>query len=199
VDESAAVENLVRLGVNILFTVGGDGTQRDGNDLFQLAQQRGHALAVVGIPKTVDNDVAFVSRTFGYLTAVQEASSVLDRAHSEARSVQNGIALVKVMGRHAGFIAAGATVASQEVNFCLIPEVPFKLDNFLAALKHRGRKRGHAVIVVPLLRFHQSRALTIWIAGAPPERLPGFLAFAGHAQHHGLAAVGARWLSVRRV
>jgi 6-phosphofructokinase 1 len=148
VDEAAAVENLARLGVDILFTVGGDGTQRGGNDLFQLARQRGHALAVVGIPKTVDNDVAFVSRTFGYLTAVQEASSVLDHAHAEARSVQNGIALVKVMGRHAGFIAAGATVASQEVNFCLIPEVPFKLDNFLAALKHRIRKRGHAVIVV---------------------------------------------------
>jgi 6-phosphofructokinase 1 len=148
VDEAAAVENLARLGVDILFTVGGDGTQRGGHALFQLARQRGHALAVVGIPKTVDNDVAFVSRTFGYLTAVQEASSVLDHAHAEARSVQNGIALVKVMGRHAGFIAAGATVASQEVNFCLIPEVPFKLENFLAALKQRIRKRGHAVIVV---------------------------------------------------
>jgi 6-phosphofructokinase 1 len=148
VDEAAAVENLARLGVDILFTVGGDGTQRGGNDLFQLARQRGHALAVVGIPKTVDNDVPFVSRTFGYLTAVQEAASVLNRAHAEARSVQNGIALVKVMGRHAGFIAAGATVASQEVNFCLIPEVTFKLDKFLAALKQRIRKRAHAVIVV---------------------------------------------------
>lgn len=148
VDTAAAVENLERLRVNILFTVGGDGTQRGGNELFQLARQRGHALAVVGIPKTVDNDVAFVARTFGYLTAVQEAASVLDRAHAEARSVQNGIALVKVMGRHAGFIAVGATVASQEVNFCLIPEVPFQLDHFLAALKERILKRSHAVIVV---------------------------------------------------
>lgn len=148
VDTAAAVKNLVRLGVNILFTVGGDGTQRGGNELFQLARQRGHALAVVGIPKTVDNDVAFVARTFGYLTAVQEAASVLDRAHAEARSVQNGIALVKVMGRHAGFIAVGATVASQEVNFCLIPEVQFKLENFLAALKQRMLDRAHAVIVV---------------------------------------------------
>lgn len=147
-DTAAAVENLARLGVDILFTIGGDGTQRGGNDLFQMARQRGHALAVVGIPKTVDNDVAFVSRTFGYLTAVQEAATVLDRAHAEARSVQNGIALVKVMGRHAGFIAVGATVASQEVNFCLIPEVPFKLDRFLAALKERLQKRAHAVIVV---------------------------------------------------
>ena len=81
----------IRLGVNILFTVGGDGTQRGGNELFQEAKKRGHALSVVGIPKTVDNDVAFVTRTFGYLTAVQEAANVLHRAHTEARSVQNGI------------------------------------------------------------------------------------------------------------
>jgi 6-phosphofructokinase 1 len=148
VDQAAAVENLARLGVDILFTIGGDGTQRGGNDLFQMARQRGHTLAVVGIPKTVDNDVGFVARTFGYLTAVQEAACVLDRAHTEARSVQNGIALVKVMGRHAGFIAVGATVASQEVNFCLIPEVPFQLAKFLAALKERLQKRAHAVIVV---------------------------------------------------
>jgi 6-phosphofructokinase 1 len=148
VDESAAAETLARLGVNILFTVGGDGTQRGGNDLFQYARQRGQKLAVVGIPKTIDNDVALVARTFGFLTAVEQAAAVLDRAHAEARSVQNGIALVKVMGRHAGFIAAGATVASQDVNFCLVPEVPFRLENLLSALKRRTIERGHAVIVV---------------------------------------------------
>ena len=151
VDIGLAVDNLIRRGVNMLFTIGGDGTQRGGNELFQEAKRRGHALAVVGIPKTVDNDVAFVARTFGYLTAVQEAAKVLDRAHTEARSVQNGIALVKLMGRHAGFIAAGATVASQDVNFTLVPEVPFKLDGergFLAALKQRILKRAHAVVVV---------------------------------------------------
>jgi 6-phosphofructokinase 1 len=150
VDIGLAVDNLIKRGVNILFTIGGDGTQRGGNDLFQEAKKRGHALAVVGIPKTVDNDVPFVTRTFGYLTAVQEAAKVLDRAHTEARSVENGIALVKLMGRHAGFIAAGATVASQDVNFTLVPEVPFKLDGprgFLAALKQRILKRGHAVVV----------------------------------------------------
>ena len=106
---------------------------------------------MVGIPKTVDNDVAFVTRTFGYLTAVQEAAQVLDRAHVEAKSVHNGISLVKLMGRHAGFIAAGATVASQDVNFTLVPEVPFKLEGergFLAALKERVLKRAHAVVVV---------------------------------------------------
>ena len=148
VDNSAAVENLARLGVNILFTVGGDGTQRGGNELFQLARHRGQTLAVVGIPKTIDNDVALVARTFGFLTAVQEAALVLDRAHAETRSVQNGIALVKVMGRHAGFIAAGAAVASQDVNFCLVPEVPFRLENFLPALQRRIAERRHAVIVV---------------------------------------------------
>ncbi len=151
VDMSVAVDNLIRRGVNILFTIGGDGTQRGGNALFQEAKQRGYALSVVGVPKTVDNDVPFVSRTFGYLTAVQEAAKVLDCAHTEARGVQNGISLIKLMGRHAGFLAAGATVASQDVNFTLVPEVPFKLDGprgFLAALKERVLERAHAVVLV---------------------------------------------------
>jgi 6-phosphofructokinase 1 len=151
VDIGIAVDNLIRRGVNLLFTIGGDGTQRGGNELFQEAKKRGYPLAVVGIPKTVDNDVAFVTRTFGYLTAVQEAAKVLDRAHTEARSVANGIALVKLMGRHAGFIAGGATVASQDVNFTLVPEVTFKLEGergFLNALKQRILKRAHAVVVV---------------------------------------------------
>ena len=151
VDMGAAVDNLIKRGVNILFTIGGDGTQRGGNELFREAKQRGHALSVVGIPKTVDNDVAFVSRTFGHFTAVQEAANVLHRAHTEAHSVRNGVALVKLMGRHAGFIAAGATVASQDVNFTLVPEVPFELDGesgFLNALKQRILERAHAVVVV---------------------------------------------------
>ena len=151
VDLGRAVEQLIARKVDILFTIGGDGTQRGGNVLFHEASRRGHPLAVVGVPKTVDNDVPFVSRTFGFLTAVEEAAKVLDRAHTEARSVQNGIALVKLMGRHAGFIAAYATVASQDVNFTLIPEVPFVLDGergFLTALERRVRDRGHALIVV---------------------------------------------------
>ena len=151
VDVGIAVDNLIRRGVNILFTIGGDGTQRGGNALFQEAQRRGYALAVVGVPKTIDNDVAFVSRTFGYLTAVEEAAKVLHCAHTEAHSVHNGIALVKLMGRHAGFIVAGATVASQDVNFTLIPELPLHLDGengLLAALKQRILQRAHAVIAV---------------------------------------------------
>ena len=151
VDVVRAVDNLIARGINILFTIGGDGTQRGGNALFQEAKKRGYSLSVVGIPKTVDNDVAFVSRTFGYQTAVDEAAKILDRAHVEARSVENGISLVKIMGRHAGFIAGGATLASQEVNFILIPELPFKLEGengFLVALKKRIMDRKHALIVL---------------------------------------------------
>ena len=134
--------------MNILFTVGGDGTQRGGNDLFQEARRRGYPLSVVGVPKTIDNDVAFVSRTFGFFTAVEEAQRVLECAHTEARSVLGGIGLVRLMGRHAGFVTAAAVVANQDVNFALIPEVPFKLESFLAALKERMRKKSHAVIAV---------------------------------------------------
>ena len=151
VDTGLAVDNLIRRGINVLFTVGGDGTQRGGNALYQEAKKRGYPLSVVGVPKTIDNDVAFVSLTFGYATAVEESAKVLDRAHTEARSVENGISLVKLMGRHAGFIAVGATVASQDVNFTLVPEVPFKLEGpngFLAVLKKRILDRSHAVIAV---------------------------------------------------
>jgi len=151
VDVSVAVDNLIRRKVDILFVVGGDGTQRGGAELFEEARSRGHALAVVGVPKTIDNDVAFVTRTFGYVTAVEEAAKAIACAHTEAHSVFNGISVVKIMGRHAGFIAAGATVASQDVNFTLVPEVPFVLDGedgFLEALKERMLRRAHAVILV---------------------------------------------------
>ena len=151
VDINVAVDNLIRRKINILFVVGGDGTQRGGNELYQEAKRRGYPLSVVGIPKTIDNDVAFVSRTFGYVTAVNEAARAISCAHTEAHSVQNGISVVKIMGRYAGFIAAGATVASQDVNFTLVPEVPFVLEGeqgFLEALKQRILKREHAGILV---------------------------------------------------
>lgn len=151
VDRAVAVENLIRRKINILFCIGGDGTQRGAFELYQAARQRGHDLAVVGVPKTIDNDVSFVTRTFGYLTAIEEARRVIDDAHVEAHSVKNGVAIVKLMGRYAGFIAAGATIASQDVNFALVPEIPFKLEGsggFLDALKQRILQRGHAVIVI---------------------------------------------------
>jgi 6-phosphofructokinase 1 len=148
VDVRRAVDNLIARNVNILFTVGGDGTQRGANDLYQEARQRGHPLSVVGVPKTIDNDVGFVSRTFGFFSAVEEAKRILDCAHTEARSVPGGIGVVKLMGRHAGFVTAGAVVASQDVNFALIPEVPFNLETFLAALKTRMLTKSHAVVAV---------------------------------------------------
>jgi 6-phosphofructokinase 1 len=148
VDIGRAVDNLIAREVNILFTVGGDGTQRGANDLYQEARRRGHLLSVIGIPKTIDNDVGFVSRTFGFFSAVEEAKRVLDCAHTEARSVPGGIGVVRLMGRHAGFVTAGAVVASQDVNFALIPEVPFRLEAFLAALKQRMLVKSHAVIAV---------------------------------------------------
>jgi len=148
VDIGLAVGNLIHRDVNILFTIGGDGTQRGANDLYQEARRRGHRLSVVGVPKTIDNDVGFVSRTFGFFSALEEAVRVLDCAHTEARSVAGGIGLVKLMGRHAGFITAGATIASQDVNFALIPEVPFVLEPFLAALRQRMLEKAHAVIAV---------------------------------------------------
>ena len=151
VNTKRAVDNLIQRGVDILFTLGGDGTQKGGYDLYLEAKRRGHPLAVVGIPKTVDNDIPFVSRTFGYLTAIEQACKVIECAHTEAHSVENGISVVKLMGRHAGFIAAGSTIASQDVNFTLVPEIPFKMEGdrgFLAALKQRILKRNHAVIVI---------------------------------------------------
>ncbi len=151
VDIEAAVDNLLRRKIDMLFTIGGDGTQRGGHLLQHEAERRGHPLAIVGVPKTIDNDVPFVARSFGYSTAIEQASEVLQRAHTECHSVHNGISIVKLMGREAGFIAVGATIASQEANFTLIPEVRFKLEGergFLAALKRRLLKRGHALIVV---------------------------------------------------
>jgi 6-phosphofructokinase 1 len=114
------------------------------------AQRRGLPLSVVGIPKTIDNDLPYVWESFGYKTALDKAREVLDCAHAEAKGVHNGVSLVKLMGRYSGSIAAGATLASQEVNFTLVPEVHFRLEGeggFLAVLKRRILARRHAVVV----------------------------------------------------
>jgi 6-phosphofructokinase 1 len=151
VDPSTAVRFLRENGVNILFTIGGDGTQTGAGVIAEQALAQKAPLSVIGIPKTIDNDIRFVYRTFGYSTAVDIAEDVICCAHNEATGAPNGIALVKVMGRNAGFIAAGATVASQDVNFCLVPEIPMVLDGprgLLELLKQRILHRGHAVVVV---------------------------------------------------
>jgi 6-phosphofructokinase 1 len=145
------VDYLAGAGIDILLCVGGDGTLKGAQAIADEASARGLPISVVGIPKTIDNDVMYVSRTFGVLTAVERARHILECAHMEARSAYNGVGLVKVMGRHAGFVACGATVASQEVNFALIPEVPFVLEGangFLAHLQRRLEARQHAVVVV---------------------------------------------------
>ncbi len=147
----AMVDFLVNQGINILFCVGGDGTQRGAHEISAEISRRGLDIAVVGIPKTIDNDIKYCFRTFGFETAVEEAEKVIDRAHVEAKSVLNGVGLVKLMGRHAGFITAAAVVASGEANFAFVPELSVKLhgpDGFLAALERRLRLKEHAVVVV---------------------------------------------------
>ncbi len=147
----AIVDYLQREGINLLFCVGGDGTQRGTHGIAMEARRRGAKIAVVGIPKTIDNDLPFVYRSFGYGTALEKAREAINCAHTEARGAPNGIGLVQLMGRNAGFIAAGAALASQEANFVLIPEVCFPLDGpggFLDALRKRLEKRQHAVVVV---------------------------------------------------
>ncbi len=137
--------------IDVLFCVGGDGTQRGAHRICEEIARRGLKIAVVGIPKTIDNDIPYCDRSFGLVTAVEQAQKVLDGAHVEAKGVSNGVGLVKVMGREAGFIAALATLASQDVNFALVPEVPFALHGergFLAALRRRILERRHALILV---------------------------------------------------
>lgn len=150
-DPASMLDFLKREKVDILFCVGGDGTQRGAHAIAAEVQSRGLPMAVIGIPKTIDNDIQYVSQTFGFSTAMERAQEVLRAAHVEARAAINGIGLVKLMGRDAGFIAAGTTLVSQEVNFCLVPEVEFPLHGeggLLMELEHRLRDREHAVIVV---------------------------------------------------
>lgn len=150
-DVPRIVDTLQRLGIDILFCLGGDGTQRGNHAIHLEAQKRGYPLICVGIPKTIDNDILWVDRTFGFDTAVQVARESVICAHTEAESAPNGVGLVKLMGRDSGFIAASAAVATGHTNFVLVPEVPFDLDGehgFLACLQRRLDRRGHAVVVV---------------------------------------------------
>jgi 6-phosphofructokinase 1 len=148
---SKIVDCIERLNLNMLFTVGGDGTQRGTLDIGEEVDRRNLKVALIGIPKTVDNDFAIIDRSFGFDTAVAKAVETVTAAHMEASSAINGIGLVKLMGRESGFIAAHTALASHEVNFVLIPEVPFNLEGyngFLSHLEERLRKRKHAVIIV---------------------------------------------------
>lgn len=142
------VDTLERMNIGILFTIGGDGTLRGALAISEEVKRRGLTISVIGIPKTIDNDISYVQVSFGFDTAVSEARRVTYAAHSEAEGARNGIGLVKLMGRESGFIAAFSVLADAQVNFCLVPEVPFRLETFSKALQERLERRRHAVIVV---------------------------------------------------
>lgn len=147
----AMIDTLQREGVGVLFVLGGDGGLRGASALAGEIQRRGLKIGVVGIPKTIDNDLQWTWRCFGFASAVEAAVGVIRAAHTEAQAAWNGIGLVKLMGRHSGFIAAHATLASSDVNFCLVPEVPFTLQGpggLLEAIERRLAHKPHAVIVV---------------------------------------------------
>ncbi|HPI92571.1 MAG TPA: ATP-dependent 6-phosphofructokinase [Deltaproteobacteria bacterium] len=150
-DISEMVDAIERLNMNIVFFIGGDGTLKAASSVAREALARGFRCSVIAVPKTIDNDIYFVSKTFGFDTAVEEARKVIKCAHVEAKGAPNGIGLVKVMGRDSGFIAANAALASRDANFVLVPEEDFDLDGpkgFLSTLEARLKSRGHAVIVV---------------------------------------------------
>lgn len=145
------VDAMERTNISILFMIGGDGTMKAAQAIQEEISRRNNKMSIVGIPKTIDNDVNFVSKTFGFDTAVEKATEAIRCAHTESLGAPNGIGMVKLMGRESGFIAAQATIALKEVNFVLIPESPFELhgeNGLLKHLKQRLRDRGHAVIVV---------------------------------------------------
>ncbi len=145
------VDAIESLNMNMVFIIGGDGTQRGALEIAEEIEKRGLKIAIVGIPKTVDNDLIFIQKSFGFDSAVCEARADVSAAHMEAHSHINGIGLIKLMGRESGFIATATVLASHEVNFCLIPEVPFDLEGssgFLQCLEDRLTKRQHAVVVV---------------------------------------------------
>ncbi len=141
------VDTLERMNIGILFTIGGDGTLRGARALVEEIERRNLKISVIGVPKTIDNDISHIQKSFGFETAVTESRTAIYSANMEAMGARNGIGLVKLMGRESGFIAAHAALASSDVNYCLIPEVPFTMEAFLNTLKERLELRHHAVIV----------------------------------------------------
>ncbi len=145
------VDSMERQSINQLYVIGGDGSLRATQAISEEVTNRGLKISVIGVPKTIDNDIAFVSRSFGFETAVDAATEAIRCAHSEATSFPNGVGLVKLMGRHSGFIAATAALAQRDVNIVLIPEVDFDLDGehgLFKTIEDRLKSRNHAVIVV---------------------------------------------------
>ena len=147
-DVEEMVDTLERMNVSLLFAIGGDGTLRGAQAIAEEVGRRNLKIGILGVPKTIDNDISYTDMSFGFVTAVSEARTAIYSAHTEAQGARNGIGLVKLMGRESGFIAAFASITNGDVNFCLIPEMRFSLDCLLDALKQRLESRKHAVIVV---------------------------------------------------
>ncbi len=150
-DIGVIVDSLEMMNINILFTIGGDGTLKGAHAIKEEIKKRNLNIAVGAIPKTIDNDINFIEKSFGFETAFSIANEIVRDAHNEAKGAPNGIALVKLMGRDSGFIAANAAIAIQEVNFVLVPEMKFDLygkNGFLEALRKRLELRKHALIIV---------------------------------------------------
>jgi len=141
------VDTLERLGIQLLFTVGGDGTLRGAHSIVEEIRRRELKIAVVGVPKTIDNDISFIDLSFGFETAVEAARQATRAAYVEASCHRSGIGLVKLMGRDSGFIASFATLADTQVGLCLIPEVAFSIDGIVRAARQRIERDGYVVIV----------------------------------------------------
>jgi 6-phosphofructokinase 1 len=145
------VDTLCLYGVKMLFCIGGDGTLRGAREIVKEIEKRKEDISVIGIPKTIDNDINYVQKTFGFSTAFSKAVEAVNCAQVEAKGAPYGIGLVKLMGRHSGFIAVNAALASKNVNFVLIPEQDFDIEgpgSFFEVLHERVKRRGHAVIIV---------------------------------------------------
>jgi 6-phosphofructokinase 1 len=150
-DKDKIIDACLDHGINQIYVIGGDGTHRGADILFREARRRKVKMTVVGIPKTIDNDIGLIDRSFGFDTAVENAVKAIESARIEAECIPNGIGIVKLMGRHAGFIAAHSTLADRSVDICLIPEIPVQMDGQGGVLKHVERaldRIGHCVIVV---------------------------------------------------
>lgn len=150
-DPEEIVDCIERIGINVLFVIGGDGTLRGAMKIGEVIGKRGLKIAVVGVPKTIDNDIPYIDQSFGFQTAFSEAADAIRSAKVEAKSTANGIGLVKLMGRHSGFIACYAALARNDADAVLIPEVPFRMEGengLLAHLQRRIEQRGHVVVVV---------------------------------------------------
>ncbi|MEA3486356.1 MAG: ATP-dependent 6-phosphofructokinase [Thermodesulfobacteriota bacterium] len=150
-DIGKIVDTLCRMDINIFFCIGGDGTMKAAELITEEINRRDLKISVIGIPKTIDNDLNLIDKSFGFDTAISMVVNAIKCAHVEAKGAPMGIGLVKIMGRESGYIALNAALAQNDVNFVLIPEVPFDLEGekgLLKVLEKRLRTRNHAVILV---------------------------------------------------